>query len=65
MRVVTDEVGNPTYAAHLAEAIAKLITTGQYGIYHFVNNGACSRWAFANEILRQGRADRRRQYPHF
>ena len=53
VRVVTDEVGNPTYAADLAQAIAKLITTGQYGIYHFVNNGACSRWAFANEILRQ------------
>ena len=53
VRVVTDEVGNPTYAADLAEAIARLIETGQYGIYHFVNSGACSRWAFANEILRQ------------
>ena len=53
VRVVTDEVGNPTYAADLAEAIARLIETGQYGVYHFVNSGACSRWAFANEILRQ------------
>ncbi len=53
VRVVTDEVGNPTYAADLAEAIARLIETGQYGIYHFVNSGACSRWAFANEILRR------------
>ena len=52
VRVVTDEVGNPTYAADLAAAIAQLITTGQYGTYHFVNSGACSRWAFANEILR-------------
>lgn len=50
--VVTDEVGNPTYVADLAAAIARLITTGQFGIYHFVNSGACSRWAFANEILR-------------
>ncbi len=53
VRVVTDEVGNPSYAADLAEAIARLIETGQYGVYHFVNSGACSRWAFANEILRQ------------
>lgn len=53
VRVVTDEVGNPTYVADLAVAIARLIATGQYGIYHFVNSGACSRWAFANEILRQ------------
>lgn len=53
IRVVTDEVGNPTYVADLAEAIGRLISTDQYGIYHFVNSGACSRWAFANEILRQ------------
>lgn len=53
VRVVTDEVGNPTYAADLAKAIAQLITTGQYGVYHLVNEGACSRWAFAGEILRQ------------
>lgn len=52
VRVVTDEIGNPTYAADLAEAIANLIMTGQYGIYHLVNSEPCSRWEFANEILR-------------
>lgn len=52
VRVVTDEVGNPTYAGDAAEAIGKLIYTGQYGTYHLVNSGACSRWAFAREILR-------------
>lgn len=52
VRVVTDEIGNPTYVADLAAAIARLVTTGQFGVYHFVNEGACSRWAFANEILR-------------
>jgi dTDP-4-dehydrorhamnose reductase len=58
VRVVTDEIGNPTYVADLAEAITRLIATEQFGIYHFVNSGACSRWAFANEILRQaGLAD--------
>jgi dTDP-4-dehydrorhamnose reductase len=51
IRVVADEIGNPTYAADLAQAIAQLIDLEQYGIYHFVNEGACSRWAFANEIL--------------
>lgn len=52
VRVVTDEIGNPTYVADLGGAIARLITTGQFGTYHFVNEGSCSRWAFANEILR-------------
>jgi dTDP-4-dehydrorhamnose reductase len=52
LRVVTDEVGNPTYVQDLATAIAQLVCTQQYGIYHFVNAGACSRWQFANEILR-------------
>jgi dTDP-4-dehydrorhamnose reductase len=52
LRVVVDEIGNPTYVADLAAAIGRLIETEQYGIYHLVNAGACSRWAFANEILR-------------
>lgn len=52
LRVVTDEVGNPTYVNDLAAAIAQLIETRQYGTYHFVNSSACSRWEFANEILR-------------
>ena len=52
LRVVTDEIGNPTYVKDLAGAISQLIATGQYGIYHLVNEGACSRWEFANEILK-------------
>ena len=52
LRVVTDEIGNPTYVQDLAAAIEQLIVTRQYGIYHFVNEGSCSRWQFANEILR-------------
>ena len=51
LRVVTDEIGCPTYSVDLAKAIGQLIETEQYGIYHFVNSGSCSRWAFANEIL--------------
>ncbi len=57
LRVVTDEVANPTYVKDLAEAIAKLIETHQYGTYHLGNSGACSRWEFANEILRQAGLD--------
>jgi len=52
LRVVTDEVGSPTYVDDLAVAIAQLITTHAYGIYHLVNEGEASRYEFACEILR-------------
>ena len=52
LRVVTDEVANPTYVTDLAAAIGQLIETHQYGTYHLTNSGSCSRWEFANEILR-------------
>lgn len=51
LRVVTDEVANPTYNEDLADAIVRLIDTGRYGIYHFVNEGAVSRYAFARAFL--------------
>jgi dTDP-4-dehydrorhamnose reductase len=52
LRVVTDEISNPTYAPDLAEAIVQLVQTRAYGIYHFTNTGHCSRYDFAQEILR-------------
>ncbi len=51
LRVVSDEVGNPTYNDDLAEALSQLVETGRYGIYHFVNEGACSRYEFARYFL--------------
>ena len=53
LKVVTDEIGNPTFSEDLSDAIAQLIDTDQYGIYHLVNQGSCSRFDFAQEILRQ------------
>ena len=52
LQVVTDEVGNPTYAPDLADALAALIHTDAYGVYHLTNAGYCSRYDFAREILR-------------
>jgi dTDP-4-dehydrorhamnose reductase len=51
LKVVTDEVSAPTYAPDLARAIAQLIHTGHYGIYHFTNSGICSRYDWACKIL--------------
>jgi len=58
LRVVTDEISSPTYAADLAQAIIQLIESGLYGTYHFTNEGACSRYEFAVKILEMsGRSD--------
>ncbi len=58
LRVVCDEISSPTYAPDLAQAIGALIHTKQYGIYHFTNEGACSRYEFARRILElAGRGD--------
>ncbi len=51
LRVVTNEVANPTYANDVASAAAALIETQRYGSYHFVNEGAVSRWDFARRVL--------------
>jgi len=51
LRVVADEVGNPTYAPDVAAAIAHLLTTEQYGTYHLVNEGQASRFDFAQATL--------------
>jgi dTDP-4-dehydrorhamnose reductase len=53
LRVVVNEVANPTYNDDLADAITTLVETERYGIYHFVNEGACSRHQFARYILDQ------------
>ena len=52
LKVVTDEVSNPTYAPDLAKGLASLIQSKAYGTYHLVNRGHCSRYDFAREILR-------------
>ncbi len=51
LRVVADEVSAPTYAPDLAQAIARLIETEHFGIFHFTNSGTCSRYEWARKIL--------------
>jgi len=57
LRVVADEVGNPSYAPDVAAALVQLLATNHYGIYHLVNTGQASRFEFAQTILQAtGRA---------
>ncbi|HYC30239.1 MAG TPA: sugar nucleotide-binding protein, partial [Chitinophagaceae bacterium] len=50
--VVNDQWGSPTYAADLAEAIMKIIASGEWlpGIYHYSNEGVINWYQFACEI---------------
>lgn len=53
LKVVDDQVGSPTFAPDLAEAIARIIAHRRWvsGIYHFSDKCATSRFDFAREIL--------------
>ena len=54
INVVFDQVGTPTYAADLANAIWEIITSKStdYGVYHFSNEGVCSWYDFTTAIFR-------------
>ncbi len=54
LKVVYDQVGNPTFAGDLARCLLKAATKPNdnllHGIYHFSNEGVCSWYDFAMEI---------------
>lgn len=52
-RVAIDKIRCPTYAQDLAEAVSLFWERGlPYGTYHITNQGYCSNFALALEILR-------------
>lgn len=52
LRIVNDQIINPTHTADLARCVSILIRQEQYGLYHAVNEGGCSWFEFAQEIFR-------------
>ena len=50
LKVVFDQVGTPTYAYDLAEAIVRIIERPVEGIYHYSNEGVCSWFDFTKMI---------------
>jgi dTDP-4-dehydrorhamnose reductase len=57
LRVVDDQIGNPTYAAHLAPALVELARSENYGIHHRAGGGQCSWFEFARAIMQRARLD--------
>ena len=50
LKVVFDQVGTPTYAYDLAQAIAIILKDPKIGIYNYSNEGVCSWYDFAKMI---------------
>jgi len=64
LRVVFDQTGTPTYAADLAGAIMFIVSgvirnhlAMNAGIYNYSNEGVCSWFDFATEIVREAGLD--------
>lgn len=57
--VVNDQIGSPTYAADLANAIMSIVTSKKWvpGIYHYSNEGEVSWYEFALAIRQIGSYD--------
>lgn len=51
--VVADQIGSPTYTADLAVLLHSMIKTERFGVYHATNEGLCSWYDFAKEIMLQ------------
>ena len=60
LRVVSDQIGTPTYTLDLARLLVDMIESEKYGYYHATNEGGYISWAeFAAEIFRQAGANTR------
>jgi len=57
VRVVTDQVGSPTWTGHLAPALVGLLEREVYGVVHLAGAGAVSWHDFAVEIFRQAEVE--------
>jgi dTDP-4-dehydrorhamnose reductase len=57
LKMVADEVGSPTHAVDLAQAIVGLVTRVRAGTYHLVNAGTASRLEAAQVVLARCRTD--------
>jgi dTDP-4-dehydrorhamnose reductase len=64
VRVVNDQIGQPTFAGDLATQIVELVLSGApVGIYHGTNSGQATWFEFAQEIFKLVGADVSRIIP--
>lgn len=51
LKIVNDQIGCPTYAADLAQAVVRLLDHDASGIWHLTNSSPASWYEFAQHIL--------------
>lgn len=49
--VANDQFGSPTGTKQLADLVMKLLHSYEYGLYHGVCTGSCSRYEFAKQLF--------------
>ena len=60
LKIVADQYGTPTWTEDLARAIFDLLALpdpSSYGVYHYSNEGECSWFDFAAEIVKRYQLD--------
>lgn len=57
LKIVSDQIGTPTYVMDLAYHLLQLAATEEYGTYHCTGNGECSWSEFAKAIIDYARID--------
>lgn len=63
IKVVSDQIGTPTYTYDLARLLVDMIETEKYGYYHATNEGGYISWYdFTREIFRQAALMGRPEY---
>lgn len=57
LTVVNDQFGTPTYTREVCAQVLTMITQPYYGIFHCTNEGSCSWYDFALEIVKAAKID--------
>lgn len=50
IKIVNDQIGNPTFVDDLSEALLRLVERSEYGIFHISGSETCTRYEFAMKI---------------